>query len=495
MRRSPRTVLSSSLVAFTLALTGCGAGAATDATGTATSGASTSDAATGATTGTTTGSAGTGTPTAGTTLFADGAAHEVSIEWDEAAYADMIAAYGADGSKEWIQADITIDGTLVSDIGVRLKGNSTLRSLSGDGNGANDNGARGGGAAVSSGISADVPESLPLLIDFDKYVDGQTYQGLTQLSLRPGSPVLNEALALALTEASGQATQRYAYTTYSVNGSATQTRLLVENPDEAYADSLFDTAGVLYKSDAESSFTYQGDDLATYEEQFKQLNAKDTEDLQPIVDFLKWLSEASDEEFDAGLANWVDVQSFARYAATMNLLVNGDDMAGPGQNYYLWYDLETKKISVISWDLNLAMTGNATASPDEEVSIGGGGGGGVGMQRPGNENDDAGAPPAGDGPGSTEAGADAGARPGGGRGGNELKERFLASDAFASLYNDAYAELYEQLYASGTAAGLLDRIAAVVPSSDGLTREELAEHTDTLRTFIQERTEALKGRV
>ena len=117
------------------------------------------------------------------------------------------------------------------------------------------------------------------------------------------------------------------------------------------------------------------------------------------------------------------------------------------------------------------------------------------MQRPQGQKDDAGAPPAGDGPAGTAAGADAGARPGGGRGGNELKERFLASDAFASLYNDAYAELYEQLYASGTAAGLLDRIAAVVPSSDGLTQEELAEHTDTLRTFIQERTEALKDQV
>ncbi|WP_104174421.1 CotH kinase family protein [Arthrobacter sp. Y81] len=475
MRCSPRTVLSSSLLAFTLALTGCAAGAATEPSGTATSAAS---AGSGAATESGT-EAGAGTPTAETTLFADGASHEVSIEWDEAAYADMIAAYEADGSKEWIQADITIDGTLVSGIGVRLKGNSTLRSLSGDGNG---DGAKGGGAALSSGISSDVPESLPLLIDFDKYVDGQNYQGLTQLSLRPGSPVLNEALALALTEASGQATQRYAYTTYSVNGSTTQTRLLVENPDEAYADALFDTPGVLYKSDAESSFTYQGDDLATYEEQFKQLNAEDTEDLQPIVDFLKWLSEASDEEFDAELANRVDVESFARYAATMNLLVNGDDMAGPGQNYYLWYDLDTKKISVISWDLNLAMTGNATASPDEKVSIGGGMGGGAGMQLPPGGNDDAGAPPAG-------------AAPGGARGGNELKERFLASEAFQSLYDNAYADLYEQLLASGTAAGLLDRIAAVVPPSDDLTQEELAEQTDTLRTFIQERTKALKDQV
>lgn len=477
MRRSSSAILSSSGLAVILALMGCGTvpgpgSPGSPATMAATASAGADAAGTGA------GAAGTET---GSTLFADGASHTVSISWNEDDYAEMIAAYEADGSKEWIQADITIDGTDVSNIGVRLKGNSTLRSLSGDGAGA-----RGGPGGTSSGISSDVPESLPLLIDFDKYVDGQAYQGLTQLSLRPGSPVLNEALSLALTGSSGQATQRYAYTTYSVNGSPTQTRLLVENPDEAYADSLFDTAGVLYKADAESSFTYQGDSLATYEEQFKQLNAEDTADLQPIVDFLKWLSEAGDEEFAAELSSWVDVESFARYTATMNLLVNGDDMAGPGQNYYLWYSLETKKISVISWDLNLAMTGDATASPDEEVSLGGGGG----MQRPQGQNNDAGAPPAG-APAGAPAGIPAGTAGGGGRGGNELKERFLASEAFASLYDDAYAELYAQLYASGTAASLLDRIAAVVPSSDGLSEEQIAEQAATLRAFIQERTEAL----
>jgi spore coat protein CotH len=69
----------------------------------------------------------------------------------------MIAAYEADGSKEWIQADITIDGTLVSGIGVRPKGNSTLCSLSGDGNGTNNPGGKGGVGAFSSGISSDVP--------------------------------------------------------------------------------------------------------------------------------------------------------------------------------------------------------------------------------------------------------------------------------------------------------------------------------------------------
>ncbi|ACL41400.1 Spore coat protein CotH [Pseudarthrobacter chlorophenolicus A6] len=538
MRRSPGAILSASALAAALALTGCGAGAGAELSGTPATSAASSDAGVDAGTST------TETTTADSTLFTDGASHTVSVTWNEDDYAAMIAAYEADGSKDWIAADITIDGTTVSNVGVRLKGNSTLRSLSGSGNGA---GGGMGGNAASSGISSDVPESLPLLIRFDKYVDGQTYQGLGEVSLRPGSPVLNEALALALTGASGQATQRYAYTTYSVNGSPTQTRLLVENPDEDYADSLFDTPGVLYKADADSSFTYQGDDLATYEDQFKQLNNGESETVQPIVDFLKWLSEATDEEFDAGLAERVDVESFARYTATMNLLVNGDDMAGPGQNYYLWYSLDTRKISVISWDLNLAMTGDATASPEAQLSIGGGGGGaggggggggaggggggggaGGGMQPPGSDDggrapfagaaadaggaadadgtaaaDGAGpgeAAPGGAGPGEAatgtwDAAAGTGAGGGGGRGGNELKERFLASDAFQSVYDAAYADLYAQLYASGTAASLLDSIAAVVPLSDGLTAEELAGETQTLRTFIQERTDALKGQV
>ncbi|MCU1518241.1 MAG: Spore coat protein CotH [Pseudarthrobacter sp.] len=473
----PPLVLSTAAIAVALSLAGCSAIGTTDAA------ALTSQAS--AVTALTTGS----------TLFTD-SSHTVSIEWDEAEYNTMIDAYETDGSKDWIQATITIDGTVLEDVGVRLKGNSTLRGLEA----AGGMGGRGGTAAD---VSAEDPQTLPLLVDFDKYVDGQDYEGLTQLAIRPGSPVINEALALALTAASGQASQRYAYTTYSVNGSATETRLVIENPDEDYADNLFTTPGVLFKADAESSFTYQGDDLATYEEQFKQLNAEGTEDLQPIVDFLKWLSEASDEEFDAELANWVDVESFARYAATMNLLVNGDDMAGPGQNYYLWYDLDTKKISVVSWDLNLAMTGNATASPDDEVSMGGGGGGaGGGMQRPQGMKNDGGVPPSGAAP--TDAGTDAGVEAdadagapagGGGRGGNELKERFLASGAFQSLYDAAYADLYGQLYASGTAASLLDGIAAVVPPSDDLTEAELAEQAGTLRTFIQERTEALKDQV
>lgn len=452
-----------------------------------------------------TGKAGTSI-TGAVELFDATATHNVSIVWDDDDYDAMIAAYESDSDKAWISADITIDGTLIENVGVRLKGNSTLRSLGGTGGGmgpagaadgtmptdmptdmAGGMGGRGnppegadgtmptdmptdmanmgggdapagmGGMGDSADISADDPASLPLLIRFDKYVDGTDYEGLTELALRPGTPVINEALALSVTAATGQSTQRYAYTTYSVNGSATQTRLLLENPDEEYGDGVDDGNSVVFKADAESSFSYQGDDLSVYEDQFKQLNKTDTQDAAPIVAFLKWLDEADDATFDAELATWVDVDSFAKYAATQNLLANSDDMAGPGQNYYLSYDLTTKKISVISWDLNLALSGNATASPDESLSMGGGKGGA-----------------------------------GGGMGGNTLKTRFLASDTFKKLYDSAYEELYSQVFAEGTAQSLLTTITESIPASDGLTEEEIAEKSKTLDSYLTQRGEALE---
>ena len=114
-------------------------------------------------------------------------------------------------------------------------------------------------------VSLDINDSStwPFLISFDKYEEGRVYQGMSQLSIRPGTTVVNEAMALALTDATGQATQQSSFMTFSLNDSATTTRLIIEIPDENYANNLGN--GVLFKADASSSFTYQGEDQTDYD--------------------------------------------------------------------------------------------------------------------------------------------------------------------------------------------------------------------------------------
>lgn len=402
-------------------------------------------------------------------LFDSSVPHTLDIDINKAEYQRMISAYQKDGDKKWVTADVVIDGTLIKDAAARLKGNSTLMGLggghAGQPPGAPGSGGVGGppeGITGMSTASAEDPTSLPLLISFNENAEGRGYQGLTELSVRPGTPVINEALALSLTAGSGQPSQRYAYATYTINGQTT-TRLLLEHPDETYANSLSDSDGYLYKADANSRLEYRGPDQSLYAGQFKQINAVDDGNLQPVINFLAWLDGADQKEFDAHLSDWVDTDSLARYLATQNLLGNGDDMGGPGQNYYLWYDLSAKKISVVSWDLNLAMSGDATTQPDEEVQM-----------RP---------PPGAEG-----------MMPAGGQMpdfGNQLKTRFLESDAWAPTYRDIYWELYDHMYGDGTARTLLHGIAAAVPITDGLDEQQLSTAVDTMDAWITQRTDSL----
>ncbi|MGD7003381.1 CotH kinase family protein [Corynebacterium halotolerans] len=470
-----------------------------------------------------------------TDLFDDAATHEVSLDIDQTALDELLSTYQEDGEKTWVRATITIDGVTIEDVGVRLKGNSTLRALSGS-EGQMPGGMPGGGeqqgqpamgdeAATSAaedtatgaaqpagmelpggggmdvGIDESDPATYPLLISFDHYVEGRVYQGRSELSLRPGTPSLNEATALSLTAATGQPTQDFGYVTYSVNDSATTTRLVLENPDENYAAELGN--GILYKADATSSFTYQGEDQTEYEGQFNQVNDEGSGDLQPIINLLKWLDEASDEEFAAELGDHVDVESFARYVATQNLLMNQDDMAGPGKNYYLWYDYDTGLISVVSWDLNMTMSGATDTAPTDSVSMSGGmpGDGAPGQQDETATQsmtppegmtppDQAQRPASGELPeGMVIPGQDGG---GGMMGGNELKERFLADDAFVELYQGVYWELYDQVYSSGAATATIDQLAASIPVTDGLPAEELSVEVEQLRTWTAQRSEALE---
>lgn len=144
-----------------------------------------------------------------------------------------MATFQDEGDKDYIKADLTIDGTLIEDVGMRLKGNSTLRSLQDGGDAAGGEGMPGGGGGMVQ-LSADSPQELPWLISFDEYEEGRAYQGHIEIALRPAASgsdtALNEALALSLTAESGQTTQDYSFTSVSVNGGDSAARLVLDAP-------------------------------------------------------------------------------------------------------------------------------------------------------------------------------------------------------------------------------------------------------------------------
>ncbi|MEU5297241.1 CotH kinase family protein [Streptomyces umbrinus] len=491
-------------------------------------------------------------------LYDTSVSHSIQLEYDQTDFTKMMKEFREDGTKDYIEADLTIDGVYLEDVGIRLKGNSTLMSLRGSGQGGPGGGrtmpegaaqgapdlpqdggtgsrdrgqGNGGGPGGAMGgitqynLSEKKPEELPWLIKVDEFIEGRAYQSEREISLRPGSkgqvPV-NEALSLSLTDSTGQKNERYAFTSMQVNNRPVTTRLMVESPDTEYAESIGDGDGVLYKARAGGSFDYQGDDPSDYEDSFKQLNKVGSQDLSPVMKLIKWANQASDEEFEKELDQYVDVESLATYISAQNLLMNFDDMAGPGKNYLLWYDLDTRKFSVLGWDYNLTFSGDATSGPDDDMGIGGalGGGGGAangqsgqgdqGTGGRGAQSAPSGAPsgmpegmPSGmpedlpedlpEGMPSGMPGGQGGQGEGGGPGGSmghPLKERFLDSDTLDPVYKTAYKELYEKFYGSGNALTALNDIADQAGKA-GAGGKELDSAVEKLRKTVTERAEAL----
>ncbi|GGO61291.1 CotH kinase family protein [Nonomuraea cavernae] len=475
-------------------------------------------------------------------LFDTSVPHEVKLTFRDESYQDMLQEYFKDGDKKYVEADLTIDGTTIPSVGIRLKGNSTLSGLSWNGQ-TRQRGMPGGGRRLDGGqppeglpeglqppegfqppgngrpqgqdqppggggfpggaggsLKAEEPETLPWLISFDEFVEGRRYQGHSQIAVRPGAmrstTLLNESLAISLVDAAGEPTQRFAYSAFEVNGRTTAPRLLVEYLDEDYASRL--GTGVLYKSLASSDFSYKGEDQTEYTEDFKQVNRKGEQDLQPVIGLVKWVEQASDEEFAAGLADRLDVESFARYLVLQNLMLNFDDMSGPGRNYYLWYDLDSRKFQVISWDLNLVFSGDAEAGPHDTIGMG------FGARRPDGQQPTTQTPdqqqsttrtpdrqqrqPTAQTPGQRQPG---GERPGGMRMGHALKDRFLATPAFKQSYEEQYRDLYAKLLENGTALKLLDGVLDSYGLNERADTANATKEATALRTTLQTRAKAL----
>ncbi|HRE02241.1 MAG TPA: CotH kinase family protein [Ilumatobacteraceae bacterium] len=404
--------------------------------------------------------------------------HQMAIDFAPDDYRAMIAAYVADGTKRYIRATVVIDGTRIDNVGVRLKGNSTLEDAvffpqpEEDGDIVFDDDAAeaaGSNALDFNTEVADDPSLVPLLIRFDWFVAGQRYQGYDEIAMRfaaYGMAGFNEAVGLEMIGAVGEPVQQWAYSTVTINGGPAQLRLLVEVPTAAFVARNFDHPGVLYRATGESLFDFVGDDPALYADQFEQIAPPGPVDLTPVIDLIRWTGQASDDEFAAGLAERVELDSLAEYLAAHTTINNWDDMGGGGRNYYLWYDLTTRRFTVVSWDVNLAFYRSVFRQRDADAR--------ADQPLPAPVQDDNGdwfvdlQPVLVGDPGSN----------------NLLKTRFLDTPAFAARYDAAVAADCATLIDGGAAASSFAAIVQTVLASGAVTPADIHDEVDVMRTAL-----------
>ena len=275
-------------------------------------------------------------------LFDDSYVHILDIrigDWD--------AFLAAATEENYTECDVEIDGEVFSSVGLRAKGNNSLRLV-------NEYGL----------------ERYSLKIEFDHFQDGNTYYGLDKLSLDSSyqdNSYMKNNLAYDMMDYMGVPSPLCSYVWVTVNGEDWGLFLAVEEPEEAFARRNYGADhGKLYKPDYRSleaenrdvALQYTTEDPADYDNIFR--NAKfeiNVEDQARLIGALKTLSEGTD------LESAVNVDEVLRYFTVQVFVVNLDSYLGrTGHNYFLYE--EDGIISMLPWDYNLAFATYSLGMPD-----------------------------------------------------------------------------------------------------------------------------------
>ena len=241
-------------------------------------------------------------------IFDDGRVHTVDIRIE-----DWEGFLENASEEEYSECDVEIDGEVFSSVGLRAKGNNSLRLVQ------------------EFGL-----KRYSLKLEFDHFQDGSTYYGLDKLSLDSSyqdNSYLKNYLAYDMMEYMGVPSPLTSYVWVTVNGEDWGLFLAVEEPEESFARRNYGADhGQLYKPDyrsleAENSdvaLKYTSDDPADYDNIFRNV---------------------------------------LRYFTVQVFTVNLDSYLGrTGHNYFLYE--EDGILSILPWDYNLAFATYSLGMPD-----------------------------------------------------------------------------------------------------------------------------------
>ncbi len=287
-------------------------------------------------------------------------------------------------AKEWISADLVINGEQISTVGIRTKGNSSLMQTKNN--------------------------KYSLQFEFNKYVKGQSFYGLDSLCINnmlADSTYMKDYISYDIMKYIGVDTPLVNYAKVTVNGEDYGFCIALERYDESFLDRVYNsTEGELYNvkgtmgnkndndkekqnidkdslekeitnfkkgagkmgfgganSSGGGSLIYTDDEYESYSSIFDNAVSKVSDsDKNSVITALKNLNAGTN------LETYFDVDEILRYFAAHTVLVNLDSYSSNMQQNYYIYEKDGK-ISILPWDYGLAFGGFQSGDASSVVNF------------------------------------------------------------------------------------------------------------------------------
>ncbi|TAK36051.1 MAG: T9SS type A sorting domain-containing protein [Saprospiraceae bacterium] len=262
-------------------------------------------------------------------LFFRDTVHEIHFQFSQPGYWDSLAANKP--QEIYMKCDVTIDGSLYPDAGVRFKGNSSYNNPS---------------------------VKKPFKIDLEEFVDGQTHDGIKQLSLNNGfkdPTFLREKLMLDFLDAHAIPAPGATFARLYINDELWGLYTVVEDVGKTFLSQRFgNNGGNLFKGDPQGTLTWKGWDQNLYAGDYELKTNEAENDWSSLIALLNALNNTPSAQLPDSLATYLNLENWFSYWAAHNLFANLDSYLGPGHNYYLYQNEDTGLFEFITWDVNEA---------------------------------------------------------------------------------------------------------------------------------------------
>ena len=288
---------------------------------------------------------------------------EIELDFAEGDYEVMLQEWNQQQIKPYHMADFSFDGEMLANIGVRLKGYSSLLFSSG-----------------GNPFDPLSPNSkLPLKLNFNKF-GAERFHLVDRVNL--GNNVfdrsyMRERLASRTFAAMGVPVASTAYASVTVDERYLGIYTMVQQVDKLFLRQHFGEAnnaddGNLYKCvpneigtctmewiDANpDSYHHAHSCNIGYEEcgLVLKTNTEDPakNDYSDLVHLLDILNNSGSATFSEQIEEVFDVDSFLRLTAANVVMSNFDSYFGRVNNFYLYHRPDTGKFVMIPWDLNMS---------------------------------------------------------------------------------------------------------------------------------------------
>lgn len=251
-----------------------------------------------------------------------------------------------DSDPIWVTSTITFDDIEWEHVGIRFKGNSSLRSV------------------LSSGNS-----KFSFKLDFDEFEDeypeinNQRFYGFKQLNLNNNfsdPSLMHDKVAADLFREFGLAAAQTAFCIVNIDyGEGSQffgVYTLVEEMDDTGIEEQFgDDSGNLYKPEGKGANFSEG----SYNDE--EMEKKNNEEEADYSDVMALYEIINSDERKTNYTSWklnleevINIEGFLKWLAANTVIQNWDTYGNSHHNYYLYNVPDTGQLNWIPWDNNEA---------------------------------------------------------------------------------------------------------------------------------------------